>query len=48
MRDKLIHDYFGVDLQVVWRTVQEDLPPLRVQVAQVIGELSAREADNTG
>jgi len=48
MRDKLIHDYFGVDLQVVWRTVQEDLPPLQVQVAQVIGELSAREANNTG
>ena len=26
-RDKLIHDYFGVDLKVVWRTVREDLPP---------------------
>lgn len=26
MRDKLIHAYHGVDLQVVWRTVQEDLP----------------------
>jgi uncharacterized protein with HEPN domain len=48
MRDKLIHDYFGVDLPVVWRTVQEDLPPLQVRIAQVIGELSAREADNTG
>jgi uncharacterized protein with HEPN domain len=48
MRDKLIHDYFGVDLRVVWRTVQEDLPPLRVQVAQVMGELCAREANNTG
>lgn len=28
MRDKLIHDYFGVDLDVVLKTVQEDLPPL--------------------
>jgi uncharacterized protein with HEPN domain len=47
MRDKLIHDYFGVDLQVVWRTVQEDLPPLQVQIAQVIGELSAKRTNDT-
>ena len=26
MRDKLIHDYLGVDIQVVWKTVQEDIP----------------------
>lgn len=29
MRDKLIHDYVGVNLQVVWKTVQEDLPRLK-------------------
>jgi len=29
MRDKLIHEYFGVDLEAVWQTVQEDLPPLK-------------------
>ena len=29
MRDKLIHDYFGVDLQVVWDTVQLSLPELK-------------------
>ncbi len=28
MRDKLTHDYFGVNLRVVWRTVAEDLPSL--------------------
>ena len=27
-RDKLIHDYFGVNLSVVWRTVRDDLPSL--------------------
>ena len=26
MRDKLIHDYFGVSLEVVWTTVHQDLP----------------------
>ena len=26
MRNKLTHEYFGVNIEVVWRTVQEDLP----------------------
>ncbi|MHB8893944.1 MAG: HepT-like ribonuclease domain-containing protein [Candidatus Geothermincolia bacterium] len=29
MRDKLVHDYFGVDLAAVWDTVKEDLPVLK-------------------
>jgi len=27
-RNLLIHEYFGVDLEIVWRTVQDDLPAL--------------------
>lgn len=30
MRDKLIHDYFGVDLVAVWSVVEIDLPEQRV------------------
>lgn len=29
MRDKLIHEYFGVDLGLVWDVVERELPPLR-------------------
>ncbi len=29
MRDKLIHDYLGVDIEVVWATVNEDIPFLK-------------------
>ena len=29
MRDKLIHDYFGVNLDLIWATVVEELPKLR-------------------
>lgn len=29
MRDKLIHDYVNVNLQIVWKTVQEDVPKVR-------------------
>ena len=28
MRNKLMHEYFGVNMQVVWRTVKEDLPKI--------------------
>ncbi|MBI4268315.1 DUF86 domain-containing protein [Candidatus Uhrbacteria bacterium] len=29
MRDKLIHEYFGVDLELVWEVVKKDLPELK-------------------
>ena len=38
MRDKLIHNYFGVDLQVVWKTLQIDLPPLKRVIEEIIQE----------
>jgi len=37
-RDKLIHEYFGVNLPVVWRTVQEDLPKLINQLKKVLDD----------
>lgn len=39
MRDKLIHHYFGVDLSVVWKTAQEDLPALSPLIARVVSNL---------
>ena len=33
MRNKVIHDYFSVDPVVVWQTVRNDLPGLRLQLA---------------
>jgi uncharacterized protein with HEPN domain len=41
MRDKLIHDYFGVDLDKVWLTAIEDLPTLQGEVAKILAELTA-------
>jgi len=29
MRDKLIHEYFGVDTEIVWTVVKEELPAVR-------------------
>jgi uncharacterized protein with HEPN domain len=35
MRDKLIHDYLGVDVEVVWRTIKEDIPILEKQIKEI-------------
>ena len=35
MRDKLIHDYLGVDVEVVWRTITEDIPTLENQIKEM-------------
>jgi uncharacterized protein with HEPN domain len=35
MRDKLVHDYFGVDLELVWQVVEQELPSLRARVDPV-------------
>ncbi len=40
IRDRLIHRYSGVDLRVVWRTVQEDLPALAEEVRRIIEDSS--------
>ena len=36
MRDRLIHDYFGVDFELVWDVVQHHVPTLRAQVAAIL------------
>jgi uncharacterized protein with HEPN domain len=38
IRDKLIHDYFGVNLTVVWKTVVEDLPRLEPVIRRIVAE----------
>lgn len=36
MRDVLIHEYFGVDLNLTWRTVQQDLPSLKMRLEEIL------------
>ena len=36
MRDKLIHDYFNTDIEVIWKTVQEDIPQLKEMMIAVL------------
>jgi uncharacterized protein with HEPN domain len=42
MRDKLIHEYFGVNYQVLWKTAQEDIPPLKPRIKKVVKAESSK------
>lgn len=36
MRDKLIREYFGVNLDMVWETANRDLPELKKQISELL------------
>ena len=40
MRDKLIHDYFNADVEIIWKAVQDDIPQLKTMIAKVLENLS--------
>jgi uncharacterized protein with HEPN domain len=42
MRDKLIHDYIDVDLEVVWKTASEDVPNLKLQIQKVLSAIETK------
>lgn len=39
MRDKLIHGYFGVQLDVVWKTIKERLPVVRLSMVEALAKM---------
>ena len=36
MRNRLIHGYYDIDLDIVWRTIEEDIPPLVTELEKII------------
>ena len=38
-RDKLIHEYFGVNLQTLWKAVKEDLPPVKLAIKSLLAKM---------
>ncbi len=36
MRDKVIHEYFAVDLKRVWKTVKNDIPNLKPMFEKIL------------
>lgn len=39
MRDKLIHEYHGVDLEIVWKVIEEEIPPLKPEFEKMLEEM---------
>jgi uncharacterized protein with HEPN domain len=38
-RNQLIHAYFNINLNIVWRTVREELPVLMKRLQEILGEV---------
>jgi uncharacterized protein with HEPN domain len=42
MRNKITHNYFKIDYEIVWNVVKEKLPALKIQVEQVLKEMDEK------
>ena len=40
MRNKLIHEYFGIKPRVVWKTIKKDLPEIKPHLQIILNDLS--------
>ena len=43
MRNRLVHAYFSINLDIVWQTVQEALPGLIAQLEQIAPREASRD-----
>lgn len=41
MRDKLIHAYFGVDMEILWKTATKEIPIIEPQIKQILDEIAS-------
>jgi len=44
IRDKLIHEYFGANLEVVWKTILEDLPELKQTIEKIVDDMNQNKS----
>ena len=43
MRNRLIHEYFGTDLTLVWNVITNELPAIKVQLERIQSDLSKED-----
>lgn len=48
MRNAVAHGYFKVDLEIVWKTIHNDLPKLHEQIKKALGDLERNGNDGSG
>jgi len=39
LRDILIHDYFGVDLEIVWNVIENKIPQLKIAIEDILSHI---------
>jgi uncharacterized protein with HEPN domain len=37
LRDIIVHQYFGIKLDVIWKVIQDDLPGIEQQISRMLG-----------
>lgn len=47
MRDILIHEYFGVDLETVWETVKTDIPLIKPLLVELLDNLKTKRGEQS-
>lgn len=43
MRDKLIHEYWGTDLEIIWETVNNELPPVAPLIQNMLEDIELNQ-----
>jgi uncharacterized protein with HEPN domain len=38
LRNRIVHDYFGVDVEIIWQVVSENVPKLKKQIVDLLGK----------
>lgn len=44
-RNVLVHDYLGIDIQLIWRVAHQDVPRLKKQIEQILQKMSQHGAE---
>jgi len=47
MRDKLMHHYFGINLNTIWRVIKDDIPKLKEDVQKIKKNLIKKNLNNS-
>ena len=43
MRDKIIHQYWGINQLLIWKTITEEIPPLIIVIKSILAKLDKEE-----
>lgn len=41
IRDILIHEYFGINTKIIWKTIKEDLPFLKEKISKILNDFNS-------